>query len=134
MSTVGAYVPAGPRSARPVGLGAPGGAGEAPTSFGRKKNCGYGRSARKVAGEEGEDLLPGVHRLLGPVDRPVVVDEAVAGPVVPVELVVLAVPLQLRLVLVHLRGRGVGVVVAEDPEQRRRQVGGVVDRRDRAGR
>src|SRR5580658_8979231 len=34
---------------------APGGAGEAPPPFGRKKNSGYGRSAGEVAAEEGED-------------------------------------------------------------------------------
>ena len=43
-------------------------------------------------------------------------------------------PLQLRIVLIHLRGRGMRVVVAEQPEQGRGDLCGVVDRRDRAGR
>jgi len=82
-----------------------------------------------VAGEEGEDLLPAVHGLLGAVDRRVVVEEGVAGAVVPVELEVLAEPREFRLVLVDLGGRGVRVVVAEQAEQRRGQAGGEVDRR-----
>jgi len=57
----------------------------------------------------------------------------VAGAVVTVELVVLAEPPQLRLVLVHLIGRWVAVVVAEDAEQWCRQPSGEVDRRDRSG-
>jgi hypothetical protein len=77
-----------------------------------------------VTGEEVEDLLPAVHGLLGTVHREVVVEEGVAGPVVPVELVVLAVPLELRLVLVDLGRRRMGVVVTEQAEQRGGQVDG----------
>src|SRR5215471_15748569 len=65
--------------------------------------------------EEAEDLAPTVHRLLGTVERALVVEEPVAGAVVAVELVRLAVPLQLRLMLVDLLGRRVLVLVAEEP-------------------
>jgi len=63
--------------------------------------------------EEGKDLAPGIHALLHPVDRPVPVEEAVAGAVVAVEFVRLAVLLQLGLVLVDLLRRGRLVLVAE---------------------
>jgi hypothetical protein len=73
---------------------------------------------RQVLAEEAEDLAPAVHRLLDPVERPVPVEEAVAGAVVAVELVVLAELLELGLVLVDLLGAGRAVVVAEQAEQR----------------
>ena len=67
-------------------------------------------------------LLPAVERLLDAVGRAVVIEEAVAGAVIAVELVLLAVLLQLGLVLVDLlRGRG-AVFVAEQAEQRAGQV------------
>src|SRR5215207_3044367 len=76
-------------------------------------------------------LLPAVERLLDAVSRPVVIEEAVAGAVIAVELIVLAVFLQLGLVLADLlRGRG-AVLVAEQPEQRAGQLLRVLDRRDR---
>src|SRR5689334_2831781 len=74
------------------------------------------------ASEEGEHLAPTVHRLVGPVERPVPVEDAVAGPVVAVEFVSLAVPLELGLVPVHLLGARRAVVVAEDTEQRAAEV------------
>src|SRR5205823_12749838 len=70
---------------------------------------------------EGEDLLPAVHRLFLTVRRPVVVEEAVTSPIVAMELVLLAVLLELRLVRVDLLGRGRLVLVPEQPEQRARQ-------------
>src|SRR5262245_61513701 len=81
--------------------------------------------------EEAEDLLPSVHRLLLTVGRTVVVEEAVARAVVAMELVLLAVLLQLGLVLIHLLGRGRLVLVAEEAEDRGRQVLRVVDGSDR---
>ncbi len=54
-----------------------------------------------------------------------------AGAVVAMELVVLAVLLQLGLVLVHLLRARRAVVVAEQAKQRAAQVLGHVDRRDR---
>jgi hypothetical protein len=72
--------------------------------------------------EEGPDLIPAIDCLLLPVGRPVIVEEAVAGAVIAVEFVILAVFLQLLLMLIHL-GRGGGlVVIAEEPQQRARQV------------
>ena len=79
-------------------------------------------SCRQVLLQEREHLLPAVERLLDAVGRPVVVEEAVPGAVIAVELVVLAVLLQLGLVLVDLlRGRR-AVLVAEQTEQRAGQV------------
>src|SRR5712692_8909616 len=69
--------------------------------------------------EEREDLLPAVHGLLLPVRRAVVA----------MELVVLAVLLQLGLVLVDLFRRRRLVLVAEDPEDRAREILGEVDGR-----
>src|SRR5262245_1887193 len=67
---------------------------------------------REVLAEEREHLTPCVHRLLGAVERPVPVIEPVAGAVVAMELVGLAVLLQRGLVLVHLLGARRAVVVA----------------------
>lgn len=69
----------------------------------------------QVLPEEREDLVPAIHGLLLPVGRAVVVEEGMACAVVAVERVDFAVPLQFRLVDVHLLGRGGGVVVTEDP-------------------
>src|SRR5262245_3747084 len=80
---------------------------------------------------ERPELLPAVDGLLLPVGRTVVVEEAVTRAVVAMELVLLAVLLQLGLVLVHLLRGGRLVLVAEEPEERRRQVLGVIDRRHR---
>src|SRR5262245_52822548 len=88
------------------------------------------RSAQGPVGE-GEELLPTVDRLFLPVRPAVVVEEAVARAVVAVELVVLAVLLELRLVLIDLLRRRRLVVVAEEPEERGREVLGVLDGRDR---
>src|SRR6185312_4063329 len=86
---------------------------------------------REVLPAERPHLLPAVDRLLDPVGRAVVIEEAVAGPVIAVELVVLARLLQLGLVLVDLlRGRG-AVLVAEQAEERARQPRGQGVRRDR---
>src|SRR3954469_25266021 len=86
---------------------------------------------RQVLAEEGEHLAPAVHRLLDPVERPVPVEEAMAGAVVAVELVILAVLLELGLVLVDLLGAGRPVFVAEQAEQRALEILGHVDRRYR---
>src|SRR3954470_1329382 len=85
----------------------------------------------QVLAEERQHLCPAVHRGFGPVERAVPVPDAVAGAVVAIELVTLAVLLELRLVLVHLLGRRRAVVVAEDADQRTREILRHVDRRDR---
>src|SRR5688572_33046805 len=79
---------------------------------------------------ERPDLAPGIHTLLGPIERPVPVEEAVSGAVVAVELIILAVLLQLGLVLVYLLRARRAIVVAEDAEQRAGEVLRHVDRRD----
>src|SRR5579864_479794 len=81
--------------------------------------------------EEGPNLVPAIHRLLGPIERPMPVEKAVARAVVAVELVILAVLLEFGLVLVHLLGARRAIVVAEQAEQRAAEVLGHVDRRDR---
>src|SRR5450631_1131248 len=80
--------------------------------------------------EEGEHLAPAIHCLLGPVEWPVPVEDTVAGTVVAVELVHLAVLLELGLVLVYLLGARRAVVVAEYAEQRAAEVLRHLDRRD----
>src|SRR5205807_604940 len=78
-----------------------------------------------------EHLLPAVQRLLNPVHRPVVIEEAVPGTVVAMKLVLFAVLFEFRLVLVNLlRGRR-AVFIAEQAEQRAGKVSGKLDRRGR---
>src|SRR5207253_1634622 len=78
-----------------------------------------------------QHLAPAIHCLLGSVERPVPIEEGVAGAIVAIELVHLATLLELGLVLVHLLGARRAVVIAEYAEQRAAQVLGHVDRRDR---
>src|SRR5712671_775644 len=80
--------------------------------------------------EEGEHFAPAIHCLLRPVEWPVPIEDAVAGTVVAVELVHLAVLLELGLVLVHLLGARRAVVVAEYAEQRAAEILRHLDRRD----
>src|SRR6266403_4369369 len=81
--------------------------------------------------EEGEHLAPAIHGLLGPVEWPVPIEDAVASTVVAVEFVHLAMLLEFGLVLVHLLGARRSVVVAEYAEQRAAEILGHLDRRDR---
>src|SRR5262249_794315 len=81
--------------------------------------------------EEGAHLAPAIHGLLGPIEWPVPIPDAVAGAVVAVELVHLAVLLELGLVLVHLLGARRAVIVAEYADQRAAEVLGPLDRRAR---
>src|SRR3984957_5761565 len=86
---------------------------------------------RQVLLAEREHLLPAVERLLDAVGRAVVIEKAVAGAVIAMELVVIAGLLQLGLGLVDLfRGRGAGFV-AEETEQWARQAAGQGYRRHR---
>src|SRR5258708_1096167 len=80
--------------------------------------------------EEGEYLAPAIHRLLGPIERPVPIEKAVTGAVVAMERVILAVLLELGLVLVHLLRARCAILVAEQAEQRAAEVLRHVDRRD----
>jgi hypothetical protein len=75
-----------------------------------------------------EHLAPPIHGLLGSVEWPVPIDDAVAGAVVAVELVHLAVLPELGLV--HLLGARRAVVVAEYAKQRAAEVLRHLDRRD----
>jgi hypothetical protein len=47
--------------------------------------------------EKDEYLAPAIHRLLGPIERPVPIEEAMAGAIAAVEIVRLAVLLELRV-------------------------------------
>src|SRR5687767_13213357 len=80
--------------------------------------------------EEGEHLAPAIHGLLGPVEWPVPIEDAVTGTVVAVELMHLAVLLELGLVLVHLLGARRAVVVAEYADQRAAEILRHLNRRD----
>src|SRR5215470_2875141 len=91
----------------------------------------WGLLLRQMLAEEGENLAPAIHGLLGPVKRPVPVEEAVAGAVVAMEFVGLAVFLEFGLVLVNLLRARRPVVITEQAEQRTREVLCHVDRRDR---
>src|SRR4051812_12089575 len=93
--------------------------------------CTCGLLLRQMLAEEGEQLAPAVHRLLGPVDWPVPIEEAVAGAVIAMEFVGLAVLLQLGLVLVYLLGARRPVVIAEQADQRAAEILRHLDRRDR---
>src|SRR6185312_4318857 len=87
---------------------------------------------RQILAEEGMDFGPAIHRLFDPIHRrPIPIEEAMTGTVVAVELVVLAVFLELGFVLVHLLGARRTIFVAEEAEQRAREVLRHVDRRDR---
>src|SRR6202049_3231354 len=85
---------------------------------------------RQIFAEEGPYLVPAIHRLLGPIERPVPIEEAVAGTVVAVELIILAGLLELGLVLVHLLRARRAIVVAEQAQQWAAQVLRHVDRCD----
>src|ERR1700730_17794923 len=85
----------------------------------------------QVLVQEREYLLPAVQRLLDAVGRPVVVEEAVPGAVIAMELILLAVLLQLRLVLVHLLRCRRTILVAEQTEQRAGEALAELDRRRR---
>src|ERR1700680_1832684 len=85
---------------------------------------------RQIFAEEGPYLVPAIHRLLGPIERPVPIEEAVAGTVVAVELIILAVLFEFGLVLVHLLGARCAIIVAEQAEQRAAEILRHVDRRD----
>src|ERR1700751_207988 len=67
--------------------------------------------------EEGKDFVPAVDRLFGAVVRAVMREECVTGPVIAVELVVLAQPLEFSLGAVDLVGCGIGVLIAEETQK-----------------
>src|SRR5690606_17579624 len=97
----------------------------------RRSMCTCRWLFRQVLFEEGPDLLPAVEGLFDPVHRSVVIEEAVARAVIAVELIILAVLLQLFLVLVDLLRARRPVLVAEQPEQRAGKVLRQLDPRHR---
>ena len=72
-------------------------------------------------------MLPGVHGGLGPVARPVHLQEGVSGPLVGVELIGLAGRLERGFELGDVLGRGMLILGTEQAEQRAGQVGGPLD-------
>src|SRR5579859_5993120 len=85
----------------------------------------------KMLAEKCEYLAPAIHGLFRPVQRTVPIEEAVAGAVVAMEFVVLALLLEFGLVLIHLLGTRRPVIVAEQSEQRTVEILCHVDRRNR---
>src|SRR3954468_23103243 len=83
----------------------------------------------EMLAEEGEHPAPAIHRGFGPIERPVPIPDAMAGAVVAMKLIALAVLLQRGLMLVYLLGARRAVVIAEDTDQRAAQVLRHVDRR-----
>src|SRR3974377_2043306 len=90
-----------------------------------------GMLRRDMSFEEREDLLPALQHRLGHESASLVIEKSVADAVVAWELVSLAELLQHRLGTVDLIGSGIGVVVAEQADQRNREIPGEVDRRHR---
>src|SRR5205807_7221290 len=78
-----------------------------------------------------EDLLPAVNGLFLAIVGSIGGEKTVAGAVVAIELVLLAALLQLSLNLVDLLDIRIGVVIAEDPEQRAAHLWREFDRRPR---
>src|SRR5688572_21228233 len=85
---------------------------------------------RQMLGEEGEHFTPAIHGLLGPIEWPVPIEDAVAGAVVAVELMHLTVLLEFGLVLIDLLGARRAIVVAEYTEEWTAKVLRQIDRRD----
>jgi hypothetical protein len=72
--------------------------------------------------EESEHLAPAIHRLVGPVERPVPIEEAVAGAIVTVKLIGLAMLIEFGLMLVHLLRTRRSVVVTEKADEGARKI------------
>src|ERR1700746_1153279 len=75
-----------------------------------------GAGSAEMTVEEIKDLVPSIDRLLGAVIRAIPGKESVAGAVVAVELVILAVLLQFRRGVVAMVGRRVGVFIPEQAQ------------------
>src|SRR6516164_9851565 len=74
--------------------------------------------AGQMTREKGKDLFPAIERLFGPVGVAPGIEEGVPGAIVAIEFVVLAEAFEHGLGSVHLIGRWVGVVIAENAQQR----------------
>src|SRR5579883_1992798 len=85
---------------------------------------------RQMLAEEREYLVPAIHGLLGPIERPVPIEEAMARAVVAMELACLAMLLELGFMLVHLLRARCAILIAEQAKQRAAEVFCQVDRRD----
>src|SRR5437660_4679978 len=93
---------------------------------------GYGRALGRraeVFPVKSQHVLPGIRCLHRSVARPIHGEEAVAGAVVAVELVVLAESFELSFGSVDIGWRWPLVVIPEDAEQRAADVLRQVDRR-----
>src|SRR5215207_8759835 len=80
--------------------------------------------------EEGEDLAPAIHRLLGPIEWSVPIPDAVSCVAVAVKLVDLTVVFERSLMVVYLFRARRAIVVAEYAKERARKILCHVDRRD----
>ena len=84
--------------------------------------------------EKGKHFLPAIHRLFLSIAWAMIVEKAMTGIIIAVELIRFAVLLQFRFVLVDLLRCGAVVVVAKEAQEGTREVGGVVQRAHRVFR
>src|SRR5215467_13212075 len=68
--------------------------------------------------QERKDLLPPIDRLLLPIGRTIIIEEAMSSTIIPVELIGFAVLLQLLLMLIHLCRCRRLVVIAKEAQER----------------
>src|SRR5262249_21340669 len=89
----------------------------------------YSRLESLIA--EGEQFFPAIHRLLLTIGGTVVIEEAMAGAVVAMKLVILPMLFELCFVLIHLFRRGSFIFFAKQADHRTRKILGIINRRDR---
>src|SRR4051812_17808088 len=81
--------------------------------------------------EESENFFPTVNRLFLAIGGPIIVEETVSGAIITMELIILAVPFELRFMLVDLLGRGRFIVITENADHRAGEIFCVVNGRNR---
>ena len=75
-----------------------------------------------MAREKCKDLFPAIQRLFGPVGVAPGIKEGVPGAIIAIKFVVFAKTLKHGLGPVHLIGGWIGVVIAENAQQRATQL------------
>src|SRR5262252_3222380 len=83
-----------------------------------------------MALEKGKDIFPAIQRLFRPVSVAPGIEEGVPSAIVAMEFIVFAKTFEHRLGPVHLIGGRIGVVIAENAQQRTIQLLRKIDRRD----
>ena len=92
--------------------------------------CAHDRHLARCLPKNANTLFQPSSACSTPIQWPVVVEDAVAGAVVAIELVSLAVLFELRLVLIDLLRARRAILISEDAEQRTGEILGQLDRRD----